>query len=193
MLSCLVLLVRTGCAGYLLVCSQVHFSPFLHSTLQTSQVLLLWLLSSANVGRTRRRKAWLSLFASKSGCVFYLDSASWKAVPSVHAPSSPSLVLLSSQACLSFTLHQFQIPSFCNNQGDFYFLTGAWQTQGWSDVLNYNRIFYLPFSLQLPPYNRFVLPSYFLFVEEYFGSLNTFLKHGKYHLSYPEMHYQYFT
>lgn len=122
--------------------------------LRMSQAFLLfgfW-VCSANIGRSRTGEAWVSSLLQKS----ILNQ--WVALPFTwtHLSMLPALsfVLFSSQACLSFTLHQFQIPSFCNSQGDFYFLTGPWQTQGWLVVLNYNKTFYLLSSLQPPPFKE---------------------------------------
>lgn len=145
--------MRTGCAGYLLDCSQVHFSPLLSIAENVTSFLTLWLLSM--FCQYRQIQDW-------GGLGFSLLQKSilnqWVALPFTwtHLSMLPALsfVLFSSQACLSFTLHQFQIPSFCNSQGDFYFLTGPWQTQGWLVVLNYNKTFYLLSSLQPPPFKE---------------------------------------
>lgn len=77
-----------------------------------------------------------------------------------------SFILSSSQACLGFTLHQFQIPSFCNSEGDLYFLTWSWQTQGWLcwTTTKFSIFLFLSSHHLSKNIEQVVLLSYFLYL-----------------------------
>lgn len=124
--------------------------------------------------------------ASPSVAVFSRDPPPWRrADPSVHTPTSP----------LSFppvrpTL-QFYLPPVWNYLLLKYLGRLSFSDwiliQRWLDVLIYTRIFYLPFSLWPPPFKDYRTGLCFfvlMFVEKYFSTLNTFVKHGGYFINH---------